>query len=67
VRRRGRPLALIAAVLTTLMLWAAFASRCLASGQAVAEGGPKRFAATLISAWLVAALLSLVKLIRCSR
>lgn len=66
LRSDGR-LPRIAAGLTTLMLCAAFTWRSIVSWQAVAEGEPKRFAATLISTMLVASLLSLFKLIRCSR
>jgi len=57
----------IAAGLTTLMLCAAFTWRSIVSWQAVADGEPKKFAATLISTMLVASVLSLVRLIRSGR
>jgi uncharacterized membrane protein (UPF0136 family) len=60
----GRLVAFLAALLTTLMLCAAFSWRSVVSWQAVADGEPKTFAAALITAMLIASLLSLVQLLR---
>ena len=59
----GRLFAFIAASLTTLMLCAAFCWRSVVSWQAYADGEPKLFAATLISAMLVGSIISLFKLV----
>lgn len=60
----GRMGAFIAAAATTLLLCAAFTWRSIVSWQAVAEGEPKTFAASLITAMLVASVLSLIQLFR---
>ncbi len=57
----------VAAGLTTLMLIGAFIWRSIVSWQAVAEGEPKRFAASLISTMLIASVLSMVRLLRSSK
>lgn len=63
----GKLFAFIAAFLTTLMLCAAFTWRSIVSWQAVADGEPKTFAASLISAMLIAAVLSIIQLVRARR
>jgi uncharacterized membrane protein (UPF0136 family) len=63
----GRLFAFIAALLTTLMLCAAFSWRSIVSWQAVAEGEPKVFAASLITAMLVASVLSTIQLLLARR
>jgi len=60
----GRIAALAAAALTTLLLCGAFTWRSIVSWQAVAAGEPKAFAATLITAMLIASLLSLIQLFK---
>jgi uncharacterized membrane protein (UPF0136 family) len=60
----GRLIAFIFALLTTLLLCAAFSWRSVVSWQAVSAGEPKAFAAALITAMLVGSLLSLVQLLR---
>ncbi|MFT4901766.1 MAG: uncharacterized membrane protein (UPF0136 family) [Lentimonas sp.] len=60
----GRLPVLIAAGLTTLLLCAAFSWRSIVSWQAYAEGEPKLFAASLISAMLLGSIASLIKLSR---
>jgi uncharacterized membrane protein (UPF0136 family) len=62
---KGGRLAVFAlALFTTLMLCAAFSWRSVVSWQAVSNGEPKAFAAALITAMLVASLLSVVRLLR---
>lgn len=58
----GRIVAFGAALFTTLVLCAAFSWRSIVSWQAVADGEPKVFAASLITAMLVASVLSLIRL-----
>ena len=60
----GRMPAFVAALLTTLMLCGAFTWRSIVSWQAYADGEPKLFAASLITAMLVASIASLIQLIR---
>jgi len=60
----GRIPAFVAALLTTLMLCGAFTWRSIVSWQAYADGEPKLFAASLITAMLVASIASLIQLIR---
>ncbi|MGB0745306.1 MAG: hypothetical protein ACPGSB_12345 [Opitutales bacterium] len=60
----GRLAVFIAAVATTLLLCAAFTWRSIVSWQAVSAGEPKTFAASLITAMLVASVLSMVQLLR---
>lgn len=64
ILKGGRLVAFIAALLTTLMLCAAFTWRSIVTWQAVGAGEPKTFAASLITAMLVASVLSLVQLLR---
>jgi len=63
----GRVAVLIAAGLTTLMLCAAFSWRSIVSWQSYADGEPKLFAATLITAMLFGSVASLIQLIRSSK
>jgi uncharacterized membrane protein (UPF0136 family) len=60
----GRIFAFAAALLTTLMLCAAFTWRSVVSWQAVAEGEPKVFAASLITAMLIASVVSVIQLLQ---
>lgn len=60
----GRLAAFVAALLTTLMLCAAFSWRSVVSWQAFADGEPKLFAAILITSMLIASLASIVQLFR---
>lgn len=60
----GRLFAFIAAALTTLMLCAAFTWRSIVSWQAYADGQPKLFAAALITAMLIASVVSIIQLFR---
>jgi len=60
----GRVTVFVLALLTTLMLCAAFGWRSVVSWQAVSDGEPKIFAASLITAMLVASILSLWQLLR---
>jgi uncharacterized membrane protein (UPF0136 family) len=63
----GRVAVLIAAGLTTLMLCAVFSWRSIVSWQSYADGEPKLFAATLITAMLFGSVASLIQLIRSSK
>jgi uncharacterized membrane protein (UPF0136 family) len=63
----GRLAVFAAAFLTTLMLCGAFSWRSTVSWQAVAEGEPKLFAACLITAMLLASVLSIGQLFRARR
>ena len=63
----GKLLAFLAALLVTLMLAVVFIWRSTVSWQAVANGEPKTFAASLISAMFVASGLSLMRLLRARR
>lgn len=63
----GRVLAFGAALFTTLMLCAAFSWRSIVSWQAVADGEPKVFAASLITAMLLASVMSLIQLLQARR
>ena len=65
--KAGRRAAFIAALLTTLMLAIVFIWRSTVSWQAVAQGEPKTFAASLISAMFLASALSLIQLIKAHR
>ena len=60
----GQLLAKTAAGATTLLLCAAFSWRSVVSWQAYAEGEPKLFAACLITAMLIASVVSLTQLFR---
>ncbi len=60
----GRLGVFVAALLTTLMLCGAFTWRSIVSWQAVGAGEPKTFAASLITAMLIASILSLIQLFR---
>ena len=60
----GRIAAFVAALLTTLMLCAAFSWRSVVSWQAFADGEPKLFAAVLITSMLIASVASIVQLFR---
>ncbi|HKK18738.1 MAG TPA: hypothetical protein VJ952_08660 [Opitutales bacterium] len=60
----GRLSVFILSLLTTLMLCGAFAWRSVVSWQAVGDGEPKVFAASLITAMLLASILSLLQLLR---
>ena len=60
----GQLFAKITAGATTLLLGAAFSWRSVVSWQAYAEGEPKLFAACLITAMLIASVVSLAQLFR---
>ena len=60
----GRLPVFILSLCTTLMLCAAFGWRSVVSWQAVSDGEPKIFAASLITAMLLASILSLWQLLR---
>ena len=60
----GKLLAFLAAFLVTLMLCCVFIWRSTESWQAVADGEPKAFAASLITAMFAASGISLLRLLR---
>ena len=60
----GRLLVFLAALLVTLMLSVVFIWRSTDSWQAVADGEPKTFAASLITAMFAASGMSLLRLLR---
>ncbi|TVP77154.1 MAG: hypothetical protein EA353_10930 [Puniceicoccaceae bacterium] len=62
ILKGGRLFAFIAAFATTFMLCGVFTWRSIVSWQAVAAGEAKLFAASLITAMLIASLLSIFKL-----
>lgn len=61
---KGIAAAKYAAIATTLLLCGAFGWRATLGWQAVAEGEPKRFAASLISLMLVGSVATLIKLLK---
>ena len=63
LKKGGGLIPLIGAGVTTLMLCAAFTWRSIVTWQAVVEGEPKRFAASLISVMLVGSVLTLGNLL----
>jgi hypothetical protein len=64
ILKGGRLASFLAAGLTTLMLCGAFSWRSIVSWQSYADGEPKLFAASLITAMLIGSLASIVILIR---